>query len=144
MAYDSKNKTIEKQVTESQSYTAKITGDRKKSCETEYRFYGSDWENFAVLLAKRGIEQHNLNFFIGAKLLYHTQTVIFSNAFACDVWKEKHAVAFPKWTFRCEPKRIKLANASKDDDTLSYQNNNRDAQDLWEEHFVAPNYEEAA
>lgn len=140
-----KNKVIEKSVTETQNYTASFKGDRKRWVDIDYRFFGEDWEKFSIILAENGYEIWSLTYFMGAQLFLPLQKIVMCNSFSQKFWLEKYAQYLPRWTFGSAPKRFKIPQVSKDEDSLNFIVNGRDASDIWSDSFNArQNSDEAA
>lgn len=89
----------------------------------KYYWHGEKWETLARMLAGRGLQQQQMNFFLGADLDEPNKTISLRNGFGFDFWMDKYAPLFPKWTFRFSGKLgIKFPKAGQNDELVLYIN----------------------
>ena len=136
MSYDTAT-SKSKNLTDQQFLSYDLKGSFKKHIEAKIDFQGLDWEDVFKLMANAGIEQHEISFFVGAKICGNS--IIMRGDFAFNIWNEKHGSSIGAFKIKKRSGRIKLPKASREDDSLTFTINSQPANDFWENHFISAN-----
>lgn len=124
-----KNAPITKKISDDQSVEYQKVG---KGINVKFFWFGNDWLRFAKMLAKIELEQHVMNYFLGAVLNVDARSVMMRNAFAFDNWMDRHAIHVKDWNFQWNgEKALRLPRGDEEYSSLGYHIAGHAASEYW-------------
>lgn len=95
-----------------------------------YYFHGKVWQDWATLMATKGIKGAQMSFFLGANYDPANKIMSMRGGFSFGVWMEKYTRRFDDIKFRlASDKGVKLGIPS-DDDELKYIVNGQEISEI--------------